>query len=232
MSALPLTPQATRPIDIALVMAGHSYNEEDFAPLAAEAGVRLRVVRFTTDLGTPDCIMLPGTPDAAADFDIMEAEGMTDALQAHAARGGWIAGICGGMHMMSKRLYDPQHVKYSFDEKPMLGLLDLDTVYSPEPAVFRRLHRVTAPGGCLLRGFETHRGQCRGNEPVLFRREDGSAIGYGHQRLWGTYLHRCFDSAPFRHHLLTAIRCGMASLSQHPTDGVSADELRPSDEVR
>lgn len=168
------------PIDVALVMAGLSYNEEDFAPLSAEAGVRLRVVRFATDLGSPDCIMLPGTPDTTADFDIPEAEGMTDALRAHAERGRWIAGISGGMHMMSRRLYDPQHGKYSFDEKPMLGLLDLDTVYRPEPAVFRR--------------------------------EDGSAIGYGHRRLWGTYLHRCFDRSPFRHHLLTAIHEGALSL--------------------
>lgn len=201
-----------RPVDIALVMAGNSYNEDDFAPLAAEDGVHLRVVRFTTDLGSPDAIMLPGTPDAAADFDILEAEGMIAALRRHAVHGGWIAGICGGMHMMSKRLCDHLHVKYPFDEKPMLGLLDLDTVYGLSPTVFRRLHRVTAPGGFLLRGFETHRGECAGHEPVLFRREDGSPIGYGHNRIWGTYLHRCFDSAPFRRHLLTAIRSGAPAL--------------------
>lgn len=193
------------PVDIALVLAAASYNREDFSPLEAEPGVILREVRFPTQLGNPDVVILPGTPDVAADFDTLAACGMADAIKTHELRGGWVVGICGGMHMMAQRLTDPQHVKYSFSEKQMLGLLALEVHYGGEQ-VFRRLRHVSAPGRCELRGFETHRGQCEGAEPVLFRREDGSPIGYGHGRCWGTYLHRLFDSAAFRRHFLAAVR--------------------------
>lgn len=196
-------------VDIALVLASASYNREDFSPLEAEPGVTLREVRFPTQLGQPQVIILPGTPDAAADFDVLTACGMADAILEHARCGGWVVGICGGMHMMAKRLYDPQHVKYPFAEKQMLGLMALDVHYGGEQ-IFRRLRHVSAPGGLELRGFETHRGQCDGAEPVLFRREDGSPIGYGHGRCWGTYLHRLFDSVVFRQHFLSAVRAECA----------------------
>ncbi len=202
---------ASSPIDVALVLAGRTYNEEDFAPLAAEPDVRFRVLRFASDWGHPDLVILPGTTDVAADFDALEAGGVLDALRAHAASGGWVAGICGGLQMMGRRLLDPHHYKYTFDEKAMLGLLDVDTVFAAEP-VFTRLRGVSAPGGFLLRGFETHRGMSDGNEPVLFRREDGSPIGFGHGRLWATYLHRCFDDAGFRRHVIDAVRLQRASL--------------------
>lgn len=193
------------PIDIALIVAGRSYNEEDFAPLAAEPDVSFRVLRFASDWGQPDVVILPGTTDVAADFDMLEAGGVLDALRAHVAKGGWVAGICGGLQMMGRRLLDPHHHKYPFDQKAMLGLLNVDTVFAAEP-VFKRLRNVSAPGGFLLRGFETHRGMSDGDEPVLFRRDDGSAIGFGHGRLWATYLHRCFDDAGFRRYFIDAVR--------------------------
>lgn len=193
------------PVDIALVSAAASYNREDFSPLEAEPGVTLREVRFPTQLGQPHVIMLPGTPDVASDFDALEACGMAAAIAEHARSGAWVVGICGGMHMLARRLLDPQHVKYPFSQKQMLGLMALDVHYG-EATQFRRLRHVSAPGGFELRGFETHRGQCVGEEPVLFRREDGSPIGYGHARCWGTYLHRLFDSADFRRHFLAAVR--------------------------
>lgn len=198
-------------LDIALILAGHSYNEDDFAPLAAAPGVHFRVLRFASDWASPDVIILPGTQDVAGDFDAHEASGIAEAIRRHAEAGGWVVGICGGLQMMGRRLLDPHHHKYPFAEKEMLGLLALDTVFAAE-AVFRRLRRVSAPGGCELRGFETHRGMSEGEEPVLFRREDGSPIGYGHGRLWATYLHRCFDDAAFCRHFLDAVRRGDAEL--------------------
>lgn len=210
---MPISPPATAvsAIDIALVTAERSYNKEDFAPLADEPGVTLRPVRFPSDLGTPDAIILPGTPDVAADFDTHAASGMIDALLTHTQNQGWLIGICGGLHMLTRKLLDPQHRKYPFNEKKMIGLLELDTVYGG-PNIFRKLRDVSAPGGLLLKGFETHQGICEGSEPILFRRADGSPIGYGHGRIWGTYLHRAFDSSPFRSHLLEAIRSGAAEL--------------------
>ena len=63
----------TSSIDVALVLAGRTYNEEDFAPLAAGPDVSFRVLRFASDWGHPDLVILPGTTDVAADFDALEA---------------------------------------------------------------------------------------------------------------------------------------------------------------
>lgn len=198
-------------VDMALVLAGASYNEEDFSPLAAEPGVNFRVVRFATQLGEPDVILLPGTKAVAADYDALCLAGMADAILARVAAGCWVVGICGGLHMLAQRLLDSSHSKYPFSEKVMMGLLRLDVCYG-SPSVFSRLRSVSAPGGFLLRGFETHSGVCRGEEPVLFRRVDGSPIGYGHGRIWGTYLHRVFDNTDFRRYFIETVRECRASL--------------------
>lgn len=141
-------------VDMALVLAGASYNEEDFSPLAAEPGVNFRVVRFATQLGEPDVILLPGTKDVAADYDTLCLAGMADAILARVAAGCWVVGICGGLHMLAQRLLDSSHSKYPFSEKVMMGLLRLDVsmVHRPSfPACVPFLLRVVFFCGALRR---------------------------------------------------------------------------------
>lgn len=198
-------------IDIALALAGASYNRADFEPLMSEPSVRFREVHTPSEWGNPDVVILPGSMDVAGDYDTLLLNGMAASILQHAVGGGWVIGICGGLQMMSARLLDPHHNKYPFDEKAMLNLLRLNTVFAPRVLV-QRLWQVEAPGGFRLKGFEGHRGLCEGSEPVLFRRSDGSPVGYGHGRLWGTYLHRCFHNRPFLHYVLNAIRAQAETL--------------------
>lgn len=192
------------PLNIAIVTASGSYEMDDFKPFQLEPHANLYSVCEVADWGKPDLLFLPGTPTVAEDFDTLREKGIIPLISQHAKSGGWIFGICGGMHMMGQRLLDPHCQKYPFTEKPMLGLLDIETLYQGEPTI-ARLRNVTAPWGCTLRGYETHTGRAKGAEPVLFRRPDGSPIGFGHGRILATYLHRCFDAPSFRQSLLRAI---------------------------
>jgi len=194
-----------RPLDIALISAHASYYMDDFTPLSKEENVNYRGISCLAEWGEPDLILLPGSMDIAGDYDILHAKGLTQRIVQHAQEAKWIVGICGGLQMMGRSIQDPKHSKYPFRHKDMLGLLALDTHYGAERN-FLRLSQVRAPWGCKLRGFETHSGQAIGEEPALFFREDGVAIGYGHGRIWGTYLHRCFNSSDFRKAFLKAIR--------------------------
>ncbi len=192
-------------LQIAIVTASGSNKMDDFKPFLTEPNVHLYHVHQPEEWGKPDLVMLPGTNTVAEDFDMLKERGVVSLIHQHVAAGGWMFGICGGMHMMSQRLLDPNCQKYPFTEKAMLGILDIETLYLGPP-VISRLRGVTAPWGCTLRGYETHTGRADGTEPVIFRRADGSALGFGHGHLLATYLHRCFDDADFRQALLHAVR--------------------------
>lgn len=194
-----------RSLDIALISAQASHFVDDFSPLGKEEGVNLRGISCLEQWGEPDLILLPGSMDIAGDYDILQAKGLTARIMQHATEGKWIVGICGGLQMMGRSIQDPKHKKYPFSHKAMLGLLALDTHYGAE-RIFLRLRHVRAPWGGELRGFETHSGTIIGEEPALFFREDGTVIGYGHDRIWGTYLHRGFNNINFRKAFLQALR--------------------------
>ncbi len=181
---------------IALLAMKHAYMLDDFAPLKSQPDVSMKTVSARAEWEETDVIFLPGSQDVAADYDELVAEGLDQCILQHASEGKCVFGICGGLQLMGRRLRDPLRVKYSFDEKAMLGLLDIETVFQKEMLV-RHLARTSDPWGNRLRGFETHRGMSHGDEPVLFRYEDGGALGYGHGKLWGTYLHACFKNKDF-----------------------------------
>ncbi len=183
-------------MNIALIAMKHAYMLDDFSPLEQQPDVNMKLVRAQEEWTDVDVVLLPGSQDVAADYDALVSEGLDKRILEHAAAGKCVFGICGGLQLMGKSLRDPLRVKYAFDEKSMLGLLDIETVFQKEMLV-RHLSGTSDPWGNTLRGFETHRGLSDGDEPVLFRYADGGALGYGHGKLWGTYLHACFKNQGF-----------------------------------
>ena len=58
-------------LDIAVIRVPYISNYTDFAPLEAEADVKLRYTDRPAKLGTPDAIILPGTKNTTADLHFL-----------------------------------------------------------------------------------------------------------------------------------------------------------------
>jgi len=205
--------------DIAVIHLPRISNFDDFDPLQAEAGVRVRFVRTPEELGHPAAIILPGTKSTCADLKWLRASGLARAVQMHAAAGGSIAGICGGYQMLGKSINDPGGIESQTERISGLGLLNIETTFAGQKETSRAVARLTGGPGWLagqdgqtIKGYEIHMGRTTSDSTWLRIsstevsgpvRADGAANPTGN--IWGCYLHGLFDNRPFRQAWLTSL---------------------------
>ena len=106
-------------------------------------------------------MLLPGSKTTIDDLEAFRQEGWDVDLRAHVRRGGRVLGLCGGYQMLGKSLADPHGIEGAPRTVPGLGLLDVDTVMTPE----KRLAAVTGaslPDGVPFSGYEMHIGATAG----------------------------------------------------------------------
>ena len=206
-------------IDVAVVRLPRIANFDDFAPLAAEPGVRVRYVERASELGRPDLLILPGTKTTVADLDWLRATGLADLICRHAEAGTPIVGICGGYQMLGRRILDPDGAESDRRETAGLGLLPVDTTFVADKRTCRvrgrllaRLGPFAAADDAALTGYEIHMGRTdvRGaarpflgltehsgepiDEPDGLVSEDGLIVG--------TYVHGLFENDALRRGLV------------------------------
>ena len=169
---------------IAIVAYPRISNLDEFQPLKNLPGVRLCWARSPAALAGADWIILPGSKATAADLAWLRAQGLDAAIARHAARGGAVLGICGGLQMLGEALIDLHGVEpvvaapsrqsgmgalalgATATNGPGLGLLPLVTSFEPQKTV-RRTHArfadVAGPwsplSGVAVQGYEIHSGQ-------------------------------------------------------------------------
>ena len=205
-------------VDIAVVQLPRIANFDDFDPLAREPGVRLRYVRSPEEFGRPDLAVLPGTKATAADLGWLRERGLDRAIEAHAASGGAVLGICGGMQILGERLVDDEGVEAAPGTAlPGLGLLPLETRFSAAKTTQRASGEVAASAGpwaeaagLPVEGYEIHMGDSAATgegamRPLLHLggRPDGAISPDG--RIAGTYLHGLLHNDGLRAALLRAL---------------------------
>jgi len=206
-------------VDIAVIKLPLIANFDDFDPLAAEPGVRVRYVSSVQDLGQPQAVIVPGTKSTIADLAWLRSQGLADAIRQLVEGGTALVGICGGYQILGQVIRDPDHVESPAEEVAGLGLLPLVTVFEGEKATHRVRARVTGgPGwltgldGQIIAGYEIHMGRTQGGrlwieisersgEPVSVR--DGAVSGDG--RIWGCYLHGLFENESLRRAWLSSL---------------------------
>ncbi|MBN9518252.1 cobyric acid synthase [bacterium] len=207
-------------VDIAVVRLPRIANFDDFDPLKAEPGVRLRYVDSPSHLGRPHAVVIPGTKSTAADLQWLRDRGLAEAITRLAAQGTAVAGVCGGYQMLGRVVRDAGGVESAVGEIPGLGLLPVETTFAAEKAAHQARAVVSdGPGwfaalaGTPLTGYEIHMGRTpapaswleiveRSGEPC--RVPDGAASADG--RVWGCYLHGLFANDTFRRAWLTSLR--------------------------
>jgi adenosylcobyric acid synthase len=149
-------------------------NFDELQPLAAEPGVRLRLVGRAAELGRPDLVVLPGSKTTVHDLERLRSSGMAEAILAAHAAGAAVLGICAGYQMLGRRIEDPDGVEAA-GPAPGLGLLPTTTRFEAGKVTAPRRGRVLPRPGLLARaagievlGYEIHAGRVTGERrPAL-----------------------------------------------------------------
>ena len=194
-------------IRIVALRLPHIANFDEFDALKAEPGVDFAFLpageRLPADAAL---VILPGSKSTIADLEALRAAGWEQDLRAHVARGGSVAGICGGYQMLGRGIADPAGVDGPPRTVAGLGLLDVGTVMAGEKTV-RNCEAVTADGR-RVSGYEIHMGRTEGPDCARapfsvggFANGAASADG----RVWGCYVHGLFDNDAWRRDVLARL---------------------------
>jgi adenosylcobyric acid synthase len=190
----------TGSVTIAVPRLPRIANFDDLDPLRAEPGVEVVIVGAGEPIPACDLILIPGSKSTIADLAFLRAQGWDIDILAHHRRGGHVLGLCGGYQMLGRSVADPDAVEGGTGEVPGLGLLDVETVLTPDKTTMVVSGRDVATGE-HVEGYEIHLGVTNGADagrPMLDLggRLDGARSLDG--RVSGTYVHGLFAADGFR----------------------------------
>jgi adenosylcobyric acid synthase len=192
-------------LTVAVIAWPRISNLDEFQPLKGIDGLRLRWARSPAELADADWIILPGSKNTSGDLAWLRARGLDRAIARHAARGGAVLGICGGLQMLGEALIDPHGID---GNGPGLGLLPLVTVFARDKTVrlrdaaFTALHGPWAGlSGIAVRGYEIHHGRTVPHAAMAAAGDRAHAVmpdelawQNGTGNVLGIYLHGLFEN--------------------------------------
>ncbi|MCJ7433567.1 MAG: cobyric acid synthase, partial [Anaerolineales bacterium] len=159
-------PASVSQTDIAVLGLPRIANFDDFDPLKAEPGLRVRYVASVHELGYPNAIIIPGTKSTVADLEWLRQSGLAEAVTHFAQQGGAVVGICGGYQMLGESIYDLHHVESNVDTVSGLGLLPITTQFLKDKATYQAQAYIHCKDGWMNRlndsvvsGYEIHSGE-------------------------------------------------------------------------
>ncbi|WP_420415196.1 cobyric acid synthase [Roseibium sp.] len=198
--------EGTGEIKIVVPVISRIANFDDLDPLRMEPDVTLELIGPGSPLpGDADVVLLPGSKSTIGDLAFFRKQGWDVDLNAHVRRGGHVLGICGGYQMLGKTISDPDGVEGTAGTVEGLGLLDVETILTPEKSLVQASGKHLATRAAVS-GYEIHIGRTSGPDcarPYLHIRDasgapklDGAQSADG--RIAGTYLHGLFTDDGFR----------------------------------
>jgi adenosylcobyric acid synthase len=188
---------------IAVVAYPRISNLDEFQPLKNVPGVSLRWARTPAEVQGADWIILPGSKHTSGDLAWLRAQGLDQAIAAHAGQGRAVLGVCGGLQMLGEALIDTHGID---GNAPGLGLLPLVTTFEPYKTV-QHTRATFAPltglwsalSGVTTQGYEIHHGQTAQHPAMAARGDVAHEVlsGLGWQNaagnVLGVYLHGLFE---------------------------------------
>ncbi|MGY8903427.1 MAG: cobyric acid synthase [Burkholderiales bacterium] len=191
-------------LTIAVIAYPRISNLDEFQPLKNMPGVQLIWVRSPAELQGANWVVLPGSKHTSGDLAWLRAQGLDAAIAAHAAQGGTVLGICGGLQMLGEALIDAHGID---GNAPGLGLLPLVTHFAPEKTVQRTQATFgaltgawSALSGVAMQGYEIHHGQTAAmptQHPAMASAQAVMTGGLAWQsasgNVLGVYLHGLFE---------------------------------------
>ncbi len=216
---------------VAIVAYPRVSNLDEFAPLQSAGGVAVTWARSPAELAGCDWIILPGSKATAADLQWLRAQGLDAAIARHAAAGGRVLGVCGGLQMLGEALIDTVGVD---GNGPGLGLLPLVTSFEAKKTVGSTRARFAgdaqgawqALADVEVLGYEIHHGQTA-QHPAMAAKGDvarelipGLAWQNAAGNVLGVYLHGLFENASVLQALLGGGAQTLDAAFERMADGV------------
>ena len=238
---------AVRPLRVAVIAYPRISNLDEFQPLRNLPGVRLVWARGPADLDGAEWVILPGSKHTSADLAWLRTQGLDLAVARHAAQGGAVLGVCGGLQMLGEALIDLHAVDNPLGgNAPGLGLLPLVTVFEPDKRLAptqARFGVLTGPwsalSGVAFEGYEIHHGRTAQHADLPAAAEAvhnaaGEVLGWQQGAVLGLYAHGLFESPAVLRALfgaevrtLDAVFDGLADfLDRHVPEGVLMNLLK------
>ena len=190
---------------IAVVAYPHISNLDEFQALKNVLGVRLKWARSPADLSDADWIILPGSKHTGGDLAWVRERAIDAAISAHAARGGAVLGVCGGLQMLGESIVDPHGIEGDKTHLSGLDLLPIATVFEADKFVRRTeaqfgslSGRWAALSGERVAGYEIHHGQTVAeldSASAVLHDSSRNALAWQNERgnVLGVYLHGMFE---------------------------------------
>ena len=212
---------------IACLILPRISNFDDLDPLKLEPGVSLRMIRPGQPIPAEAAlVVLAGSKATIADLAALRAEGWDIDIRAHYRRGRPVLGLCGGYQMLGMRLSDPHGIEGEAGSVEGLGLLDVETILTPE----KSLRRVAGTAlDARFDGYEMHMGETTGADAArplaVFDdgRHDGAISADG--SVMGSYVHGLLSDPVQRAALLARIGVAGGGRDYRASVDTALDEI-------
>ena len=222
------TGKTVKPLDAAVLRLPHISNFTDFMPLEQHPLLGVRYVQNARQLGTPDCVILPGTKNTVEDLLWLRQSGLEAAVLKLAAAGVPVLGVCGGYQMLGQWLDDTAGTESGRSQTVRgLGLLPTRTVFTGEKRRAQVTARVTAApfAGAQLTGYEIHTGRTEVQGTAFCHLSGDVPEGCVEGNVFGTSLHGLFDTGALTE-ALAAFLCRRKGLDPADAGVLSMEQYR------
>ncbi len=213
-------------LEVVVVRLPYLSNYDEFDALAAEPGVRLRVVASLAEFPVqPDLIILPGTKNTLSDLAWLWRQGLAQRIRQCARHGCAVLGLCGGYQMLGERLSDFVGAEAGAGTvEPGLNLLPVETFFEPISEKITRRSEAQVDASALrglfanlhgppFQAYQIHVGRTsitgRNDQAgtCAFQTSVTGKDGWLSADGWcaGCYLHGLFENDNFRHSILATL---------------------------
>lgn len=189
-------------INIGVIKTKKMSNFTDFHIFKNYEDVKLNYIINSNELDKQDLIILPGTKNTVNDLKDLKERGFFEKIVEAKQKGKIIVGICGGLQMLGKTIYDPLKVESDFEKMEGINLFDYNTVFG-EIKKTKQVEKIIevdegilkSLNGLKIKGYEIHQGKSD---------FEGDIVCKGNS--FATYIHGIFDNSDFTNKFLNIIR--------------------------
>jgi adenosylcobyric acid synthase len=184
-------------LKVIIPLLPHISNHTDFEPLRLHPQVEFHYISHDQEIPPADLIIIPGSKNIAFDLEWLKSQSWQQAIQKHLRYNGKLIGICGGLQILGKSLFDPQQIESELTELKGLGLFDYSTTLLEEKQLKNVSGTLNLNGQTVeIKGYEIHAGKTDYDQQKSAVHIDNQMDGMisTDNQVFSTYLHGLFDS--------------------------------------